>query len=138
MMQIEVFSLCDAATTDGMKLNILGAFDTIWSSKSPILFPHCAVAIRIRFKSVESGEHKIRLNIVNSDGKHIVPPLDGGLNLNLAPQQPSASVNFVLTIQSLKVEQFGEYSIDLAIDGRHEATLPLFVREQKAGEGQNN
>jgi hypothetical protein len=28
----------------------------------------------------------------------------------------------------LKLPKFGEYSIDLAIDGRHEASFPLFVK----------
>jgi len=29
-MEIEVFSICDAATSDSGKLNILGAFDMMW------------------------------------------------------------------------------------------------------------
>lgn len=137
-MQIEVFSLCDAATADAGKLNMLGAFDSIWAQKLPVIFPQCAVALRIRFKTVETGEHKIKLNVVDSDGKHILPPLEGSLDFRLPREQASASVNFILSIQPLKVEQFGEYSIDLAVDGRHEASLPLFVREQKAPENIKN
>jgi hypothetical protein len=33
-----------------------------------------------------------------------------------------------LGIQQLKLPKFDEYSIDLAIDGRHEASIPLFVK----------
>jgi hypothetical protein len=33
-----------------------------------------------------------------------------------------------LQIQQLKLPNYGEYSIDLGIDGRHEASIPLFVR----------
>jgi len=36
-MRLEVFSLCDAATSEKGKLNILGAFDTIWVSKIPLV-----------------------------------------------------------------------------------------------------
>jgi hypothetical protein len=29
----------------------------------------------------------------------------------------------------MKIDSFGEYSIDLALDGRHEGSIPLFVRQ---------
>jgi hypothetical protein len=29
----------------------------------------------------------------------------------------------------MKLPNFGEYSIDLGVDGRHEASIPLFVRQ---------
>ena len=34
----------------------------------------------------------------------------------------------VANIGGMKIDAFGEYSIDLAIDGRHEGSIPLFVR----------
>ena len=48
-MQVEIFSISDAATSENGKLNILGAFDTIWVRQFPALYPHCAVAVRMRF-----------------------------------------------------------------------------------------
>ena len=44
-MNIEVFSLCDAATNDRGKLNILGAFDTIGLVKLPGVHLQCSVAL---------------------------------------------------------------------------------------------
>ena len=42
-MNIEVFSLCDAATVDvAGKLNVLGAFDTIGTGSMPTVYPQCA------------------------------------------------------------------------------------------------
>ena len=35
-------------------------------------------------------------------------------------------------IQGLKFDKGGEYSIDLAIDGQHKASLPLFVKEKQS------
>jgi hypothetical protein len=32
-------------------------------------------------------------------------------------------------LQNLTFPAFGDYSIDLAIDGRHEASIPIYVRE---------
>jgi hypothetical protein len=43
----------------------------------------------------------------------------------------SVSMNMIFNIQGLKINDYGEYSIDLAIDGRHEASLPLYINRMK-------
>ena len=132
-MQVEVFSLCDAATVDAVgKLNVLGAFDTIWSGKMPVVYPQLALALRIRFENIEKGEHRVSVNFVDLDGKHIIPAANGVININFPDEQRSGSANLVFNIQMLKLERQGEYAIDLAVDGKKEASLPLFVRERKA------
>jgi hypothetical protein len=131
-MNIEVFSLCDAATVDvAGKLNVLGAFDTIWSLKIPTVYPQCAIALRIRFENIERGEHRVAVNFVDLDGKHIIPGANGTININFSDEQRSGSANLVFNLQMLKLEKYGEYSIDLAVDTKKEASLPLFVRERK-------
>jgi hypothetical protein len=130
-MNIEVYSLCDAATVSVGKLNILGAFDTIWTMSMPVIHPQCAIALRVRFDSIERGEHRIAVNFVDLDGKNIIAPMNRPINVNFPEGQRSGSANFVLNIQGLKLEKHGEYSIDLAIDGRREGSLPLFVVPQK-------
>jgi len=131
-MNIEVFSLCDAATVDvAGKLNVLGAFDTISAVNMPVVYPQCTIALRIRFKNIERGEHKVSVNFVNLDGKHIIPTANGTININFPDEQRSGSANLVLNLQMLKLDSYGECSIDLAIDGRNEASLPLFIREKR-------
>jgi hypothetical protein len=131
-MNIEVFSLCDAATVDvAGKLNVLGAFDTIWSGNMPAVYPQCAIALRIRFENIERGEHRVTVNFVDLDGKHIIPSANGKIDINFPDEQRSGSANLVINLQMLKLGNYGEYSIDLAIDSRKEASLPLFVREKK-------
>jgi len=129
-MHVEVFTLCDAATGDRGKLNILGAFDTIFSAKMPSVHPQCSIALRIRFESIEQGEHKITVNFVDADGKHIIPPLNATKQVKFREGQRYSSSNLILNIQGLKLAAYGEYSIDLAIDGKQEASLPLLVKEQ--------
>lgn len=126
-MNLEVFSLCDAATHDSGKLNILGAFDTIWMPQIPGIHSQCAVALRVRFGALERGEHTIAVSFVDIDGKHIIPTASGTINVNFPDQQRTGSANLILNIHGLKIEKFGEYSIDLAIDGVPLASLPLFV-----------
>ena len=130
-MQIEVFSLCDAATTENGKLNVLGAFDTLWVGKIPVVHPHCTVALRVRFHSSEGDEQDVSVKFIDADGKHIVPATNGMIKINYSEGQKTSSANLILNIQGLKIEKCGEYSIDLAIGGRSRASLPLFVRKRK-------
>ncbi|MFA6384637.1 MAG: hypothetical protein WCY10_04620 [Candidatus Omnitrophota bacterium] len=129
-MQIEIFSLCEAATADAGKLNVLGAFDTIWATKVPLVYPRCTIVLRARFEKIERGEHKVAVHFVDIDGKNVIPPAQGDLTMNFSDQQRSGSANLILNIQGIQLEKLGEYSIDLAIDGKQEASLPLYVKER--------
>ena len=131
-MQIEIFSICDAATIEGGKLNILGAFDTILASEAPVTHPHCTVALRFRFQSIEGNEHKISVKFVNADGEHVIPPANGVIKINFAKEQRTSSANLVLNLQGLKLAKFGEYSIDLTVNGKNIASLPFFVKQRKS------
>lgn len=128
-MVIEIFSLCDASTSEHGKLNILGAFDTIWVRQFPVTYPHCAVAIRIRFSAVEKGDHKVGLRLIDMDGKDVLPPAGGTMRLDLPEGPTSGSSNLILNIQAMKIERAGEFSLELAIDGQNGLSLPLFVRQ---------
>jgi hypothetical protein len=124
-MNIEAFLLCDAATDQQGKLNVLGAFDNIYAKQVPAKHPACAVAARIRFERIEQGEHSIRIDIIDFDGKSIGPKLDGKISVRVADNADSSVANIILNIQGLELKNFGQYRIDLAIDGRIEASLPL-------------
>lgn len=126
-MDIEVFVLCDAATEAQGKLNVLGAFDHIWARQAPAVHPQCTVALRLRYKRIESGAHRIRLNFVDADGRSILPPLDANTQVQIRDPDDSSVAHLILNMQQLKFEKFGRFSIDLAIDGKHEASLPLYV-----------
>jgi hypothetical protein len=130
-MRVEVFSLCDAATADAGKLNMLGSFDTIWVTGLPTVHPQCAIALKVRFERIERGDHKVAVHFVDMDGRNVIPPAQGAIKINFPDDQSSGSANLILNIQGLKLERPGEYSIDLAIDGEQKASLPLFLKERK-------
>jgi hypothetical protein len=130
-MQVEVFSLCDAATTGDGKLNLLGAFDTIWAKKMPAVHPQCALALRLRFNALEGEAHNVSVKLVDEDGRPLIPAMNGDIKVRFSSEQRTSSANFILNIQGLRVERYGEYSIDLAVDGKAKVSLPLFVRERK-------
>jgi hypothetical protein len=128
-MNIEAFLLCDAATDQRGKLNILGAFDSIFARQMPTVHPVCAIAARIRFEKIETGDHPFRIQIIDEDGKQIVPRLEGNISVRVRDEANSVIVNLTLNLQRLKLEKYGQYRIDLAIDGQMTGSLPFHVRE---------
>lgn len=127
-MEIETFVLCDAATDYRGKLNILGTFDTIHTVKLPVVWPHCALALRVRFSTIEEGEHRVRISFMDEDGKPVLPPLDGAVRVKFGPAAKTMATNLILNMDRIKLERSGEYAINLAIDGRQERSLPLYLR----------
>ena len=129
-MNVELFVVCEAATDHQGKINILGTFDSIQGGALPVVHPHCAVAVRLRFAKSEEGEHLIKINIIDEDGKPVVQPFEtkGDVWFGDVPRT-SIAVNMILNLQGLKFPSFGEYAVDLSIDGRHEASLPITVSQ---------
>lgn len=128
-MKIEVFALCDAATDNHGKLNILGTFDQIYAVKVPITHPSCAIALRIRFDKMEEGLHRIKLQLVNPDGVPVLNPMEGDVNPRMAADVESVAVNMILNFQRIKFDAFADYQVNLTIDDAAMASLPLRVRE---------
>lgn len=133
-MKIEAFVLCDAATDYRGKLNILGTFDTISAAEMPVVWPHCALALRIRFSKIEEGAHRVRISFIDDDGHAVLPLLEGEMKVKFGPASSTTAANLILNMDRLKLDRAGEYSIHLAVDGRQEMSLPLYIklREGKA------
>jgi hypothetical protein len=131
-MNIQIAVLCDAATDYGGKLNLLGTFDTILTSQLPAVHPQCSIALRIAFNKIEEGSHKVKMNFVDEDGKLVMPSIDMPVDVVVPNELNFLVRNFVINIQQLKFEQPGQYSIDVAVDGRQETSIPLLVRHQSA------
>lgn len=130
-MEIEVFTLCDAAADYQGRLSILGIFDTIFAANLPALHPQCSVALRIRFSKVEEGKHNLALHIVDNDGNMIIPPLNGEFGIQLAGNDQHGAINLVLNLQGLAFNRYSEYAVNLAIDSHELGSLPFWVKQPK-------
>ena len=127
-MNIQVAVLCDAATDDNGKLNLLGAFDTISTPQLPAVHPQCSIALRVTFGHQDEGEHKLRLNFVDADGRSIMPSIDIPVQVVLPGDLHFGTRNFIVNIQQLKFENPGLYSIDIALDDQPQGSIPLLVK----------
>jgi uncharacterized protein DUF6941 len=127
-MNIQVAVLCDAATEDNGKLNLLGAFDTIFAPQLPAVHPQCAVALRVTFMSGDEGDHKLKLNFVNADGKSIMPPIEIPVAVSLPDDAHFLTRNFIVNIQQLKFAEEGLYSVDVRLDDKSQGNIPLQIK----------
>jgi hypothetical protein len=131
-MNIQVFVLCDAATEESGKLNLLGAFDTIIAQQIPATHPQCSIALRVTFGHEDEGSHKLRLNFVDADGRFIMPGIDLPAEVVLPGDSHFGTRNFIVTFQQLKFDLPGLYSIDVSLDGKPQASIPLLVKHTPA------
>jgi hypothetical protein len=128
-MNIQVAVLCDAATDESGKLNLLGAFDTIHTPQLPAVHPQCAVALRVTFFNGDEGKHELRFNFVDADGHSIMPnfpPLP--VEVLLPEDVHFGTRNFIFTIHQLTFENPGLYSVDIMLDNQSQASIPLLVK----------
>jgi len=82
----------------------------------------------LRFERVEEGQKQLRIAFVDQDGAAFMQNLDATAEVRFHGDDPSVTVSLALNIQQLRLPRFDEYSIDLAVDGRQEASIPLFVK----------
>jgi hypothetical protein len=113
-------------------MNILGSFDRINAKEAPIARAVFAVAARIRFDAHEEGAKTVSLYFIDSDGQRVMPLLRAKFGVKVQPNESSATLNYVMVIPQIKFERFGDYQIDLAVDDKVEATIPLYVRHRPA------
>lgn len=128
-MNVQVAVLCDAATDDNGKLNMLGAFDTIFTQQLPAVHPQCSIALRATFDHEDEGNRGLRINFVDADGQSIMQSIDIPVSVELPEDSHFGTRNFIVNIQQLKFESTGLYSIDIMLDGRAQASIPLMVKQ---------
>ncbi len=131
-MEIEIFTLCDAAADYQARLSILGVFDTIFASQLPAKHPFCAVALRMRFAATEHGQHRLALHIVDHEGSTVIAELEAPFTVEMPDGSKIAAVNLVFNLSMLKFTRYGEHAVNLLIDGGQQASLPFWVKQPPA------
>ncbi|MDQ8203907.1 hypothetical protein [Pelagicoccus sp. SDUM812003] len=129
-MQVEIFSICDAAADYAGRLNLLGAFEGMASSKAPIVRERCSIAVRMRFMRDEGGPHPVAVRIVDNSGKAIASEMTANVNVRPAENRASCAINLVLNISRLVFPAFGSYEVQLWLDGEKRSSLPLLVAKK--------
>jgi len=126
-MNVQIAALCDSAADYSGKLCVMGVFDTIAARQFPIVHAYCSLALRVVFSHEEEGAHKLRVTLIDEDGRALLPALEPEINISLPENMFFATSNFVFNLQGLKFEKAGQYSFDIAVDGKMIARVPMQV-----------
>ena len=130
-MNVEMLALCDFAQDALGKLTIIGAFDAITIRETPSVHPLLSIAARVRFQVYELGTHTVRMELIDTSGDRLAPPLEGTMNIN-GIGGDSACANMVLNMSNLRIEHEGSWRLVLSIDDQERASVPLFIRRATA------
>ncbi len=126
-MLIKYSFLCEAANLSNGSLNALGIFDTIRALKFPCQHPRFTYVANIEFERKEIGKHPFRLSFVGLDGRDVLPPLSGEINVN----PTSLRTSLVLQLNNTKFPEEGAYKFDLTVDDQSICTDILKVVQVK-------
>ena len=128
-MKLEIFTLCDAATDERGKLNIVGAFDRIISASVPAVHSSCSLVARVLLEGEEKHlEHTISINFLDPSKKVFIKTNSGRFRVKPEEdEQATARANIIMDIQGMKLDEYGDYEIQLSIDDELHATTPFYV-----------
>lgn len=136
-MNLELLTICDAATEHGGKLNILGAFDAIYARELPAKYPLFLVVARIRYELGDPEDQIVAVSLVTPEGELAHPRGERVFTLQHNDEAPSQAINIILGFQNVELHDQGDYSISCEINGRSIASVPLFVRQIRASKEAN-
>ncbi len=128
-MEIDLALAADAATIDSSgKLNLLGVFDQVGVASLPARHDRVSLVLRLLGGANEAGAHQISIALSAPSGKEMLS-LNG--NISVAPGRRSLETGIriphVINLDGIVFEEPGIHTFEIAIDGRHQATLPLSV-----------
>lgn len=128
-MKLLVAAVCEHAWVENGCLSICRSFDTVNAEKFPYTLTRLSIALRMLIRRSETGEHKIILCLADPDGKKL---MNTEFNVNMQLPEDSvteASFSFALNGQNIVFPKPGDYVVDVLIDSRVEASIPVYVKQ---------
>lgn len=127
-MDVTFAVLADYAnvTREG-KLNIMGIFDRVFTRQLPARFPPMQLVIRLEADFAElDAEHSVRVQLGAPDGDPVFD-IDGTFTPRGGQPGQKTSVNHILQLGNVPLQQTGQHRILVWIDGDLKREVPLHV-----------
>lgn len=115
-MQIEIFTICDAAQVYAGKAVVTGAYNQITVTNLPVMLQNVALAVRVAFEKEENGDKTFNFTITNPDGTLLVPELRCETKQIVEHGKvisPLTTYDLNIVFGNLHLAQFGGYSITM-------------------------
>lgn len=115
-------------------LNVLGAFDRISADTLPYPMRLKYMLAWVRYKPSENGAHHAILSLVNADGNTLLGVEFSSEVKCDEDSGPFTSAYYYTCIFDVPLAEYGDYAVNLSIDGNHVASAPLFFRPRLGGQ----
>lgn len=128
-MRVRFAFLCDYAEQSiGGKIIAMGiGFNNLFvPDLSAPVKPFCLV-MNLEAKSSEAGVKKIKIHLMDADGKEIVPPVMGDIQLQPPAVGLRTGAGLVVNYNNLIFPAYGDYNFSVVLDGHEIVSLPLSV-----------
>jgi hypothetical protein len=126
-LNIDFAFVCDYADVSG-KINALGVgFDTIYSQTVPCKHNLFFLVMQIRASSLEIGEKEVEVNLIDDDGKSILSPLKGKINVAKPPSGTESISRLALQFQNVEFPRYGTYSLHTLVEGHEMVRVPIKI-----------
>jgi hypothetical protein len=126
-VNVDFAFICDYAEASG-KLNALGiGFDTIFTPKLPARHLHFSLVLQIKASVVEAGQKHIQVNLIDEDGKDVIQPINGQINIPRTDGSAPNTGRFVMEFGNIEFKNYGIYSVRVVIEGLEMASLSFRV-----------
>jgi hypothetical protein len=126
-LNIDFSFICDYADVTG-KINALGiGFDTIYSPRVPCKHPSFFLVVQVRASTVESGEKNLRVNLIDEDGKDVIPAITGKFTIPKPASGMESVGRIAMRFNNVEFPRYGDYSLHAVIEGHEMVRVPLKV-----------
>lgn len=112
--------LCDGHAKVGGKDCILGVFNRIFVQRFPAQHEQCFLAFELW---TAPGKHELKVKIIDTDGKDLVPEL-GPLEMQVSQVGQGSGA---IQLRGLPLPKQGIYSFIMTVDGEQIGARDLFV-----------
>ena len=128
-MDLRFAFLCDSAMVSGGKLHALGiGVDSISARQVPFRHDRLSLVVRVEYGRDEVGEHAFELRLVDADGQDVVPVVEQTTNFS-DPEEPTGGAQFVMELNDLQFNNWGQHEFRVALSGTSLAQIPLHVTQ---------
>ena len=126
-MQVDFAFICDYAEATN-KINALGVgFDTIMAAQVPVRHPNFFLVMQLRANTVEAGEKNIEIALIDDEGREVLPPLKGKLNIPRPPSGRESTGRLSMRFDNVEFPSYGAYSLHVVLEGHEMVRIPLRV-----------
>ncbi|MEO7933027.1 MAG: hypothetical protein ABIT76_07705 [Chthoniobacterales bacterium] len=129
-MELLVATLCDTASENQGKLNVIGAFDAIIAQSFPANFSFM-LALRFSFTAKDHGSHAFYIQLVDDSGEpDKSAPNESKMDVNMPPGTAGFSTQNMITPLQGTIAKAGTYHFDVHFEKKILAHIPLRVIAQ--------